>query len=168
MEIVWIGIAVATVCMLLYFGFDAWLAKRRKAAHDAEILAASAAASKRKMVESLPASQGPWVGSSRGSLGRSSASSSFTPQQPQTVVVNRDDGFNPLLAGAIGYMIGSSGNGHAHATASSLSESCKPEPEAPTTWHGSDDSSSSSSSYDSGSSSSDSGSSDSGGGSSSD
>ena len=167
------------ILMWFMFGVAAALAvvgivravERRKAreAHSAEILAESEAASKRPMVEPLPASVGPFVhtGTMRGV--RMGPEYSGTAVVPPQVVHHHDSGFNPLLAGAIGYIIGSSGDNHAHAAQVREIEACPPQSDS---WHGSDtssDSSDSCSSSDSGSSSSyDSGSSDSGGGSSSD
>lgn len=129
------------VAFFAIVGLFVWMDKRQKRkAHDAEIKAASEVASKRKMVETYPASQGPWVGSGGSSSGTLGRSSSYAPGG--VTHVHHDSGMNPLMAGAIGYMLASSGGGHAHA-AQGQEASCKPE-----------SSSDSNSSYDSGSSSS--------------
>lgn len=151
-----LGVLAASILIGVYLG-------RKAQAESAAITDAGYAAAKPKeeaYEDRVPAHLRNY---SNARYGRSAA-----PLQPSSTTVHQDSGFNPLLAGAIGYMIGSSGS-HSHAAASNPNQpaigSCPAESDSDSGSSSYDSSSSSSSdssdsgsgSYDSGSSSSDSG-----------
>jgi uncharacterized membrane protein YgcG len=164
--LMWVMFALA----MIIFPIGVALAIRRKQrrdAHTAEILAESERQRRAKEAEPFVPGRAPYIRPQRSAIHtRSARYNAPTP----TVVQQQSSGMDPLMAGAIGYMIGSSGSSH-HSR-----DDC-PAPVssgggeyggagASSSWDDSSSSSSSSSdsgsSYDSGSSSSDSGSSSSG------
>lgn len=147
MEIFLIIVVVSVFAAAMYQIIFRGPRKERERDHAAEILAASEAASKRRMVEPLPISHGPFIHTGRARMTRSAMAS----QPPaQTTVVREDNTGSLLMAGAVGYMLANSGNSHAHESHSRSEPapdlSCRPS-------DGDYGGSGSSSSWDSGSSS---------------